>query len=67
METSVESIDGRLKKHFKDGEVVSLKVSELLDMTGISLDDRNRNSGGDEPIEHMDWPMYRMTGMKILL
>ena len=62
VETTVESIRGDTKIHFKEGETISLQVSQLLNMSGIHLDDRNKNSGGNEPTEDMDWPIYRMTG-----
>lgn len=61
VETIVESMEGS-KKHFQEGEVVRLKVKELLDTAGIHLDERNANSRGNKPLEDMDWPIYRMTG-----
>lgn len=62
METIVQSIDGKEKRHFKKGETIKLLVSDLLAILDMDLDDRNTNSGGDTPAEGMDWPLYRMTG-----
>ena len=62
VETTVESFDGKVKRHFKQGQPVRLQVSDILAMVGVDLDSRNSNSGGQEPLEGQYWPIYRMTG-----
>eukprot|EP01138_Halocafeteria_seosinensis_P006740 gb/GECG01006893.1/.p1 GENE.gb/GECG01006893.1/~~gb/GECG01006893.1/.p1 ORF type:complete len:433 (+),score=49.34 gb/GECG01006893.1/:1-1299(+) len=65
VETTVESKDGSKSKKFKEGDSVRIRVSELLNMAGIDLDDRNENSGGAPPVYGMYWPIYRMTGLSL--
>ena len=63
METVFQTVTGEEKKRFAAGEAVSIQISELLQLAGISLNDRNTNSGGLRPENGMQWPLYRMTGM----
>lgn len=62
VETVISSKDGSNSKSFQEGNPVRIRLSELLDMAGIDLDDRNDNSGGAPPADGMKWPIYRMTG-----
>lgn len=70
VETLVKSSDGSLTKRFAKGSPIRLKISDMLDMAGIRLDDRHEKSGGQEPsggFESPNWPLYRMTGIDITL
>lgn len=70
VEAVVKSRDGSKQKKFDKGEAVSLSITELLEMTGIELEDRHEDSGGLAPEEHEDshhWPLFRMTGVDITM
>ena len=67
IEGTMKRRDGQVLKKIADGSPIEIKISELLEMTGISLDDRNVDSGGDPPTSGMHWPLYRLTGVSILV
>jgi hypothetical protein len=54
--------------HFAKGETPSAKLSDFIEMAGITLDDENRGSGGlgvAEGSGNAYWPRYRLTGMAL--
>jgi hypothetical protein len=52
---------------FEKGETPFAKISDLLEMAGISLDDENTDSGGVGVATGTNeyWPRYRVTGAAI--
>eukprot|EP01138_Halocafeteria_seosinensis_P006955 gb/GECG01007113.1/.p1 GENE.gb/GECG01007113.1/~~gb/GECG01007113.1/.p1 ORF type:complete len:394 (+),score=45.51 gb/GECG01007113.1/:1-1182(+) len=65
VESKLQSDNGKLSKKFENGEPVHIKLSELLEMAGIDLDARHKDSGGAPPTPGTKWPIYRMTGVDI--
>lgn len=70
VEATIKSQDERRSKTFKEGEPVNMRISELLEMAGIDLNDRHEDSGGlppDDDSRSSGWPFYRMTGVDLTL
>eukprot|EP01138_Halocafeteria_seosinensis_P008861 gb/GECG01009057.1/.p1 GENE.gb/GECG01009057.1/~~gb/GECG01009057.1/.p1 ORF type:complete len:399 (+),score=48.59 gb/GECG01009057.1/:1-1197(+) len=65
--TTVQSQDGSRQKKFAKDEAIGISMGELLDMAGVSLDARHPKSGGQPPPAGMQWPLWRMTGVSIMM
>lgn len=47
--------------------MVAIQLQELLSMAGVDLNEHHPNSGGEEPTGNLKWPLWRMTGVSIML
>lgn len=70
VKSTIKSRDKPLRKTFGEGKPINLKISELLEMANVKLDDRHDNSGGRPPQDDprsAGWPLFRMTGVDITI